>query len=78
MRAWLDTEKRRRWAAIPSSSREEGSKAASRTGAVDMNWQDDGSRFGNWSENLRDGRRDQFAREGGEGKLRWRYLETGH
>jgi len=63
MRAWWDTEAKRRWAAAPSSSPEGGSRAASRIGASDMGWQDDDNRSGNLSGNQRDGRTDQFARE---------------
>ena len=64
MRAWLDTEAKRRWAATPSPSPEGGSRAASRTGASDMSWQDDGNRSGNLNGNPMDGQTDQFARGG--------------
>ena len=79
MRAWQDIEKKRRWAATPSSLPGEGSRAAGLIGTADMSWRDDGSRFESLSENPMDGRMDQFAR--GE---RWEdiemegYLETGH
>ena len=63
MRAWQDTEAKRRWAATPSPSPEEGSRAASQTGAFDMSWQDDDNRSGNLSGNPEDGRTGRFARE---------------
>jgi len=69
MRAWQDTERKRRWAATPSTSPEGGSRAASRTGGVDMGWQDDGNRSGNLSGNPKGVRTDRFAKEmGGETK----------
>ena len=77
MRAWQDTEAKRRWAAAPSPSPEGGSRAASRTGASDMSWQDDGNHSGNLSGNRKGGRTDQFAKETGGG-LRLGCLETGH
>jgi len=64
MRAWRDTEAKRRWAATPSTSPEGGSGAASRTEGADTCWEDGGNRFGNLSGNPMDGRMDQFARGG--------------
>jgi len=75
MRAWQDTEMKRRWAATPSRPPGGGSRAASLTGAVDMGWQDDGNRSGNLSGNPKGVRTDRFAKSemGGETKsgLRW-------
>ena len=61
MRAWQDTETKRRWAATPSTPPEGGSRAASQIGAVDMDWQDDGNRSGNLSGNPKGVRTDRFA-----------------
>jgi len=81
MRAWQDTETKRRWAATPSTPPEGGSRAAGRTGAVDMGWQDDGNRSGNLSGNPKGVRTDRFAeREMGgetESAVGWGQLETG-
>lgn len=59
MQAWQDNEAKRHWAATPSSSLEEDSRAASQIGAFDTAREGDG----NHSANLSDGRRDQFSRE---------------
>jgi len=63
MRAWQDTERKRRWAATPSRSPVGDLRAASRIVAVDMGWQDDGNRSGNLSGNPKGVRTDHFARE---------------
>lgn len=61
MRAWQDTEAKRRWAATPSSSLGEDSKAASRIGVFDTGRKGDGNHSVNLSGNPKDGRTDQFA-----------------
>ena len=61
MRAWQDTEARRRWAATPSSPPVGDSKAAIRIGAFDTDREGDGNHSVNLSGNPTDGRKDLFA-----------------
>jgi hypothetical protein len=63
MRAWQDTEAKRRWAVTPSLSLGGDSKAASQIGEFDMGREGDGNHSVKLSGNRKDGRKDHFAKE---------------
>ena len=66
MRAWQDTEAKRRWAVTPLSSLGGDSRAASQIGEFGTGRGDDGNHSGNLSGNPKDGRKDQSAGGGEE------------